>query len=59
MRSSSASMACTPDEVLAAMRALRRAYRNPSYSPSDLLRDLAAKGLPELAARLGGREDHL
>ena len=48
-----------PDEVLAAMRALRRAYRHPPYSPGELLRDLAAKGLPELAARLGGREDHL
>ena len=48
-----------PDETLAAMRALRRAYRNPPYSPGELLRDLAAKGLPELAARLGGREDHL
>lgn len=41
-----------PHEALAAMRALRRGYRNPPYTPDELLQDLAAKGLPDLAARL-------
>ena len=41
-----------PDAALAAMRSLRRGYRNPPYAPDELLGDLAAKGLPELATRL-------
>ena len=43
-----------PDEVLAAMRALRRTYRSPSYSPAELLRDLVTKGLPDLGGAAEG-----
>lgn len=41
-----------PTEALAAMRAMRRDYRNPPFTPSEFIFDLQAKGLPKLASML-------
>lgn len=41
-----------PAEALAAMRAMRRDYTRPSFSPGDFIFDLQAKGLPKLASML-------
>ena len=38
-----------PAEALAVLRALRRAYGNPPFSPNGFILDLSAKGLPQLA----------
>ena len=38
-------------ESLAVLKAMRGDYRNPSYTPSEFILDLIAKGLPKLAAR--------
>ena len=48
-----------PSEALAVLRALREIYRNPSFTPSGFVRDLAAKGLPRLAAQAEGHRDTL
>ena len=37
-------------KALAVFRKLRSDYKNPAYSPSELVMDLTAKGLPKLAA---------
>jgi len=39
-----------PAEAFAVLRALRRAYRNPPFSPEGFILDLTAKGLPGFAA---------
>ncbi len=39
-----------PSESLAVLHALRAHYSNPSFTPSGFVLDLAAKGLPRLAA---------
>lgn len=41
-----------PSEGLAAMRAMRKEYRKPPYSPGEFIFDLQAKGLPKLASML-------
>ena len=37
-------------KALAVLRKLRADYKNPAYSPSELVMDLTAKGLPKMAA---------
>ena len=39
-------------EAMTVLRNLRSHYSNPPYSPSGFVRDLTAKGMPKLAARL-------
>ena len=46
-------------EALAVLRALRRDYRNPPFSPNQFILDLTTKGLPRLAALVERREDFL
>lgn len=41
-----------PGDAFRAMRAMRRAYANPPFSPGDFIFDLQAKGLPKLASML-------
>lgn len=41
-----------PGDASRAMRTMRRAYRNPPFSPGQFVFDLQAKGLPKLASRL-------
>lgn len=41
-----------PAEALAAMRAMRREYHKPPFSPGKFIFDLQAKGLPKLASML-------
>ena len=41
-----------PSEALDVLRTLREAYSNPPFTPSGFVRDLTAKGLPQLAARI-------
>lgn len=41
-----------PGDALAALKAMRASYKNPAYSPSELVLDLTAKGMPKLAARI-------
>ena len=48
-----------PSEALGVLRALREAYSNPPFTPSSFVRDLAAKGLPRMAARMRERRDDL
>lgn len=36
-------------KALAVLRKLRMDYKNPAYSPSEMVMDLTAKGLPKLA----------
>jgi len=40
-----------PSEALGVLRALRKAYNNPPFTPSEFVRDMTAKGLPRLAAQ--------
>ena len=44
-----------PSEALGVLRTLRETYSNPPFTPSGFVRDLAAKGLPRLAARTDER----
>ena len=46
-----------PAEALGVLRILRETYSNPPFTPSKFLRDLAAKGLPRLAAQIRERRD--
>ena len=39
-----------PSEALTVLRALRKHYSNPPFTPSGFVLDLTAKGLPQLAA---------
>ena len=48
-----------PSEALGVLRILREAYSNPPFTPSEFVRDLAAKGLPRLAAQADERLDAL
>ena len=48
-----------PSEALAVLHTLREAYSNPPFTPSGFVRDLAAKGLPRLAAQTDERRDEL
>ena len=48
-----------PSESLGVLRILRDAYSNPPFTPSEFVRDLAAKGLPRLAAQTDERRDEL
>ena len=48
-----------PSEALGVLRILREAYSNPSFTPSAFIRDLAAKGLPGLAAQVQKHRDEL
>ena len=48
-----------PAEALAAMRAMRRAYEYPPFTPSAFMFDLQAKGLPKLAFMLRRNIDAL
>ncbi|MDE2972153.1 MAG: PIN domain-containing protein [Acidobacteriota bacterium] len=48
-----------PSEALAVLRTLRRAYRNPPFSPHEFILDLTAKGLPKLAALAERHRDSL
>ncbi|MGC6400293.1 PIN domain-containing protein [Sphingomonas sp. FW199] len=41
-----------PSEGLAALRTMRRAYRQPCLTPSEFIFDLQVKGLPKLASML-------
>lgn len=41
-----------PADALVALQRLRRRYRNPPFTPSGFISDLAAKGMPKLAAML-------
>lgn len=41
-----------PGEALLAMRAMRRDYDRPPFSPGEFIFDLQAKGLPKLASML-------
>ena len=41
-----------PSEALDVLRTLREAYTNPPFAPLEFVRDLTAKGLPRLAARI-------
>ena len=49
---SSGTFELYPAEALAAMRAMRRDYTRPPYSPGEFIFDLQAKGLPKLASML-------
>jgi predicted nucleic acid-binding protein len=40
------------DSAISVLEDVRARYRNPSYTPSEFIADLAAKGLPRLASRL-------
>ena len=44
-------------EALGVLRALREAYSNPPFTPSEFVRDLTAKGLPRLASRTEQHRD--
>ena len=46
-----------PSKALGVLRILREAYSNPSFTPSAFVRDLAAKGLPGLAAQVQKHPD--
>ena len=48
-----------PSEALAVLGTLRRAYRNPPFSPDEFIDDLTAKGLPRLAALVERHRDLL
>lgn len=48
-----------PEEGLITLRTLRMKYANPSYTPSEFVLDLTAKGLPKLAAWLRTRREFL
>jgi predicted nucleic acid-binding protein len=41
-----------PPEAVAALRAMRRSYERPSFTPGEFIFDLQAKGLPKLASML-------
>lgn len=41
-----------PADALGAMRAMRRDYSRPPFTPGDFIFDLQAKGLPKLASML-------
>lgn len=41
-----------PAEALATLRAMRRDYEHPPFTPSEFIFDLQAKGLPKLASML-------
>ena len=55
----SATFALYPSEALGVLRSLREAYTNPSFTPSAFIRDLTAKGLPQLAAQTEEHRDEL
>ena len=46
-----------PSEALGVLRSLRETYKNPSFTPSEFVRDLTAKGLPRLAAQTDEHRD--
>ena len=48
-----------PSEAFGVLRTLRETYSNPPFTPSGFVRDLAAKGLPRLAAQTDERRDEL
>lgn len=48
-----------PADAFRALRAMRRAYNNPPFSPGEFIFDLQAKGLPKLASMLKGSIDLL
>ncbi len=41
-----------PGEALSTLRAMRRDYRNPPFSPGEFIFELQRKGLPKLASML-------
>jgi predicted nucleic acid-binding protein len=41
-----------PTDAVEVLKAMRRAYNNPPYSPSEFVLELTAKGLPKLASQL-------
>ena len=51
----SATFDLYPSEALDVLRTLREAYSNPPFTPSQFVRDLTAKGLPQLAAQTDER----
>ena len=46
-----------PSEAIGVLCTLRETYSNPAFTPLEFVRDLTAKGLPRLAARLRERRD--
>ena len=48
-----------PSEALGVLCVLREAYSNPAFTPSEFDRDLTAKRLPRLDARLRERREEL
>ena len=48
-----------PAEVLLLLRELRSVYKNPSFTASEFVDDLIAKGMPRLAGRARRHRDFL
>ena len=46
-----------PSEAIGVLCTLRETYSNPAFTALEFVRDLTAKGLPRLAARLRERRD--
>ena len=46
-------------EAMTVLRELREHYSKPSFSPSEFVLDLTAKGMPKLAARVRSRRQFL
>ena len=46
-------------EAMNVLRDLRMHYKNPSFTPSEFVLDLTAKGMPKLAAQLRSRRQFL
>ena len=53
----SATFDLYPSEALGVLSTLCETYRNPTFTPSEFVRDLTAKGLPRLAAQTDERRD--
>ena len=48
-----------PAEALLLLRELRSVYKNPSFTASEFVDDLIAKGMPRLAGRARRHRDFL